>query len=85
MEAAAWYEAQKTGLGADLLAVVDEAFERIVANPKSYAHWREDRPYRRCVVPRFPYVVFFTVEEQSILVVAVAHARRRPGYWIDRG
>lgn len=81
--AAAWYESKLPGLGVDFVAVVEEALERIGRNPEQYAQWRDDRSYRRCVLRRFPYVVFFTAANESILVMAVAHARRRPGYWLD--
>ena len=83
--AAAWYESKRVGLGADFVAVVEEAFERISRNPEHYAQWHEDRLYRKCVLRRFPYVVFFTEDDEKVLVMAVAHSRRRPGYWLDPG
>jgi len=36
------------------------------------------------VLRRFPYTIFFTVTELSVEVTAIAHAKRRPGYWISR-
>ena len=50
---------------------------------------QSDRPLfyvvRRAVLPRsFPYVVFFYIREGVAIVLAVAHAKRRPGYWTDR-
>lgn len=82
--AAEWYEARRAGLGVELVASVDGAFEEILAAPLSYATWRTDRPFRKKVVRRFPYVIFFTVDEDAVVVVAIAHARRRPGYWVGR-
>jgi hypothetical protein len=41
-------------------------------------------PFRRCLVPKFPYSIIFSIEPEFILVVAVAHAKRKPGYWHDR-
>jgi plasmid stabilization system protein ParE len=82
--AAEWYEARRDGLGVELVASVDRAFEEILAAPLSHATWRTDRPFRKNVVRRFPYVVFFTVDEDAVVVVAVAHARRKPGYWVGR-
>jgi hypothetical protein len=41
-------------------------------------------PVHRAVVPRFPYVVAFEVHPEVILVLAVAHAKRRPLYWLTR-
>lgn len=82
--AAMWYESKRLGLGAEYLAAIDEAFERIVEGPLAWPVWQPGRPYRRYVVRRFPFVVFFTASADAITVMAVAHAKRRPGYWLDR-
>src|ERR1019366_5879929 len=50
----------------------------------SFALWGSHRPYRRKILKRFPYVVFFRAESDTIEVVAVAHAKRRPGFWLAR-
>jgi plasmid stabilization system protein ParE len=39
---------------------------------------------RRCVLRRFPFSIIYRVKESNIVIVAVAHGRRRPGYWINR-
>lgn len=85
-EAAAWYEARRAGLGVELVAVVDAAFDAIVAAPKSCTLWRSAREYRKMVLTRFPYVVFFRFDanHEEVIVVAVAHSKRRPGYWVGR-
>jgi plasmid stabilization system protein ParE len=83
-EAAAWYEAKRPGLGVELVAMVDRAFEEMAGDPFVCGLWREDRPYRRKVLTRFPYVIFFRVDADAIVVIAVAHAKRRPGYWAER-
>jgi len=47
--------------------------------------WRDDRAYRKRLLTRFPYVVFYElVGRDRVDVVAVAHARRKPGYWLER-
>ncbi len=82
-EAAEWYEARRAGLGIDFVAEVDTALAGISEHPEASPRWRADRPYRRHVLQRFPYVVFFRLlGDNSIEVTAVAHARRRPGYWL---
>jgi plasmid stabilization system protein ParE len=83
-EAAVWYEARRAGLGVELIAVVDRAFEEIADAPLVCGLWLDDRPYRRKVVRRFPYVIFFRVEADTVVVMAVAHSKRRPGYWAER-
>jgi plasmid stabilization system protein ParE len=60
--AAEWYESKRAGLGVELVATVDRAFDAIQDAPLSYTQWRTDRPYRRVLLTRFPYVVFFRVE-----------------------
>jgi hypothetical protein len=50
---------------------------------------QNDRPLfymvRRAVLPQtFPFVVFFYVRERVAIVIAIAHTRRRPGYWTER-
>jgi plasmid stabilization system protein ParE len=82
--AAEWYESKRAGLGVELVAIVDRAFDAIQEAPFSYAQWRADRPYRRVILTRFPYVVFFRIDGDTIEIMAVAHAKRRPGYWLDR-
>jgi hypothetical protein len=61
-EAAAWYEAKRPGLGIELVAIADRAFEEIADAPFVYGLWRDDRPYRRKVLTRFPYVIFVRVD-----------------------
>ena len=82
--AALWYESKRAGLGADFVAEIDEALEQIAEAPMNFPTWREARPFRRLVVRRFPYLVFFTVSDDVIQILAFAHAKRRPGYWKDR-
>jgi plasmid stabilization system protein ParE len=83
-EAAGWYEAKRPGLGVELIATVEHAFDEIQDAPLSHALWRVDRPYRRKVLTRFPYVIFFRAEGDEVEVIAVAHAKRRPGFWMGR-
>jgi plasmid stabilization system protein ParE len=83
-EAAEWYEAKRTGLGVELIAIVDRAFDEILDARLSFALWRDDRPYRRKILTRFPYIVFFRTEDDVVEIIAVAQAKRRPGFWLDR-
>jgi len=82
--AAEWYEGKRAGLGVELVAVVDGAFDEILEAPLAHPSWRTDRPYRWKVLTRFPYVVFFRLDGDAVEIMAVAHARRRPGYWLRR-
>jgi plasmid stabilization system protein ParE len=62
---------------------VDEAVERIARNPEAGAIFRT--AYRWVRLHRFPYVLYYQIlDESRLLILAVAHAARRPAYWIRR-
>ncbi len=76
------YDARDPELGDAFLEGLNDTLERVRALPKSFATWPADPRFRGAPTKRFPYVVFFReLDETSIEVVAVAHTRRRPGYW----
>lgn len=81
-EAALFYEAHRTGLGAAFTIEVEAALRRILESPKRWRLIEQD--VRRYLTHTFPYGVLYTIEEESILIVAVMHLQRRPGYWLDR-
>jgi plasmid stabilization system protein ParE len=81
-EAALWYEEQRPGLGLEYMAAVSRVILDIGESPERFPVWR--LPWRRALLRRFPYVVFFDIEEDRVVVWAVAHTKRRPGYWIAR-
>ena len=80
--AAQYYEGEAKNLGLDFISAVERAYLRLGSFPES------GRPFgqrlRRVLVPGFPYSVLYRVEETQILIVALAHLRRRPGYWRHR-
>lgn len=81
-EAHGWYEEQLLGLGSEFLNEVQAALKRIELNPEAYARLRGK--LRRVLVRRFPYGVFYLVERERIVVVAVLHASRDPRLWQRR-
>ncbi len=81
-EAALWYEARRPGLGLEYVAAVSHTLADIGASPERFPVWR--LPWRRARLDRFPYVAFFEVQGDRVVVWAVAHTRRRPGYWVAR-
>ena len=88
LEAARWYDADRPGLGDDFVAAVMAAGSQIIANPQAWPAWpgvgTQSPPVRRYVLRRFPYAVGYQVFDEHIEVMAVAHTRRRPGYWRGR-
>jgi toxin ParE1/3/4 len=84
LAAAEWYETRQAGLGVVFVEAIGRALEDIVEAPQTSPLWRRGYPYRRHVLRRFPYTIIFTVTEPSLEVTAIAHAKRRPGYWLQR-
>ncbi len=84
VSAATWYEDRRPGLGVEFVAIVDQALQSVLEHPDACPLWLPDRPYRTRPLKRFPYVLFFRNDSETVVIVAVAHAKRRPGYWLDR-
>lgn len=83
-EAVRWYEHRRAGLGAELLDAVSAALSLIATNPTAGASLSEDGLTRRVLMARFPYQVVYRIRPAEIVIVAVAHLKRRPGYWKNR-
>lgn len=83
-EAVGWYEARRAGLGGELFDAVAETIERIRNHPEIGETASVDRKTRRALVSRFPYQVVYRLRADEIVIVAVAHLKRRPGYWKTR-
>jgi toxin ParE1/3/4 len=81
-EAYSWYEAQVPGLGSDFLLSIDAALSSIQRTPEMYPIVYKN--VRRALVRRFPYGMFYVVEEVRIVVLGILHARRDPKTWQDR-
>ena len=81
-EAWDWYEARREGLGEEFVTCVEAAIARAARNPD--VNPRVHGEVHRALVRRFPYGVFYVVEGQALLVLAVAHVRRQPAYWLAR-
>jgi len=76
------YEACQPGLGRRFRLALERQLGLICKMPFRFRVLHP--PFRRCLIPRFPYSVIFAIEPEFILVVAVAHAKRKPGYWLER-
>ncbi len=81
--AAHYYERQRPGLGGEFRAELEEGLRRIRDTPKSFPE--SSRPgYRRYLVARFPYSIFFAEFDEFIWIAAVSHHSRSPAYWYRR-
>ena len=81
-EAYEWYALQADGLGERFLAEVVHSFGLIQQYPTAWHPLSTNT--RRCRLKRFPYGVIYAVEAQDVIVIAVAHLHRKPGYWTTR-
>jgi toxin ParE1/3/4 len=82
VEAAEYYDSEREGLGRVFLDAVRAAEQRVRRNPKMWAS--RLKAVRSCRVQRFPYRLHYVDERDRVVVVAVAHTSRRPGYWKNR-
>lgn len=69
-------------LGLAFIAEFEHARDLLSTNPEIGAQWRG--PTRRLQLRRFPYYLAYQIRPQEVWVVALAHQRRRPGYWAGR-
>jgi toxin ParE1/3/4 len=69
-----WYDAQRLGLGAQFLNVVNEAIHLLEERSEQYPFFYRD--FRRVLLRRFPYKIFYRVEGQRVIVFRVLHAKR---------
>ena len=80
--AAGYYEEQVTGLGDNFLDEMEQGLSRIQQFPLLWPIYEGE--YRRYILKRFPYGIIYRIESEKIFIIAVAHLRRKPGYWWDR-
>ena len=83
LESIAYFESKRAGLGASFLAEFEITLEHVAEAPRRYPI--EKIPdIRRTQMKRFPFAVLFRESQCNIQVLAVAHNRRRPQYWLGR-
>ncbi len=86
-EAAYWYETQRAGLGREFRQALKQSLEILREGIVTGIPWPGalgERGVKRIPMKRFPYNVVFAAIDENIVVLAVAHQRRRPGYWRHR-
>jgi len=80
--AASYYAERDPELQRRFIESIENSIERILEAP---ARWRViDEDVRRCLAQVFPYGILYTIEADFILIVAVMHFSREPGYWKQR-
>ncbi len=82
IEAQEWYEGEAPGLGRRFRAEIDTTIKRMTTNPLQFP--AVFKSVRRALPRRFPYMLFFTIEGHTLLVIACFHASRDPRQWQQR-
>ena len=83
IDAAIYYEEENQGLGLEYLLEVEHAVSLLARYPNAGSVVRGF--VRRLILPRFPYSLLYrVVDEDLIRILAVAHRKRKPRYWVDR-
>jgi plasmid stabilization system protein ParE len=82
LEAAIYYQSQAAGLGIDYLSEVERAVRTIAESPTTWPVVEGE--LRRRLIRRFPFGILYRIEPEEIVIVAVAHLHRKPGYWRKR-
>ena len=77
-----FYDSEYPGLGQDFAVEVRRLCRIVAESPESGFELRSG--LRRRILRRFPYSILYTIDDDTIVVIAVAHQRRKPGYWTHR-
>lgn len=82
LEAYWYYEDREQGLGTEFRRAVEACLDVITRHPRAYATVHGE--VRRALVRRFPYSIFYLMEERQLVVIACFHASRDPEEWRRR-
>jgi plasmid stabilization system protein ParE len=85
-EARDWYRSKgASAKGLELIGLVDEKIQEVAASPESFPRDPKRSWARRARILKWPFALIFTViDADHIVILAVAHGKRRPGYWAKR-
>ena len=81
-EAQEWYEERSVLAAAAFLRAVSTAVRHLAESPLRYP--LSEHGTRHILVERFPFTIFYRTHANEIVIVAVAHQKRRPNYWASR-
>ena len=81
---AQYYNQQSFGLGFDFLEEIEKSLQLIEKNLERWPYYEEN--IRKYNTPRFPFSLLYVFEKEldKIIIIAVAHQKRKPGYWKQR-
>ena len=78
----AWYYSRGTALASDFEREIERGIRLISQNPLRWPSYDNER--RRLIVRKFPYSIIYELHVEDVVVLAVAHGKRKPDYWRDR-
>jgi len=83
--AANWYDDHSPGAGDDFAQAIERAEWLIAEMPRAWPQWPGARVgVRRYVVPGLSFSIAYEIVGSEVVILAVVHQRRRPGYWFTR-
>ena len=82
LEAQAWYRDRSEVAAQAFILEIDRAIRTIAEAPERWPEMR--RGERRFLLSRFPYSILYRIRSSDVFITAVAHQKRRPGYWRSR-
>jgi len=74
-----WYAERSPTAAAGFAVAIDDALDAVLTSPQRFQKTIADCRY--CQLDRYPYLVVFYEATDRIIIVSIAHAKRRPGYW----
>ena len=77
-----YYSGRQEDLGLRFIEAVEAAVKQVVTAPTRWPLLEDD--LRQCLVPVFPYVIIYSIELEYVLIIAIMHGHREPGYWRHR-
>jgi toxin ParE1/3/4 len=81
-EAVKYYAEQRTDTAQAFINAIEDAVYRIRESPDRYVVVDED--VRKCMTRKFPYGILYVIEQNYVLILAIMHCSREPGYWKNR-
>jgi len=77
-----YYETQQKGLGKKFDNSIKKSIDKILEFPNAF--YKIDNSIRKYVVNKFPYNIYYLIEDDTIVILSIASQRKKPLYWIDR-
>jgi len=82
MDAIGWYRSRSPSVAAEFRVTVSDVIRHIVKAPERWPKYLHGT--RRFVLHRFPFSIVYLDDPDAVSIVAVAHSKRKPGYWKTR-